>query len=135
MPSVVLLPAPLWPSRPKISPLCTSSERSCTAGLPAKAFRKQRSSIIGKVNISIVTEGGFPVASDRMQLLSFGSMSAGGASPLNGDYFPMLLGAMPDFSGVSTVGIIGLVLFVVLFIYIPLISIGTWIASKIVGAN
>jgi hypothetical protein len=62
-------------------------------------------------------------------------MLVGGASPLGGDYFPMLLGAMPGFGGVSTVGIIGLVLFVVLFIYIPLISIGTWIASKIVGAN
>ena len=40
MPSVVLLPAPLCPSRPKTSPFRTSNESPWSAGFPRQAFFK-----------------------------------------------------------------------------------------------
>ncbi len=46
IPNVVLLPAPLWPSRPKISPRSTVSERSRSAGLPLKDFDRFFNSIM-----------------------------------------------------------------------------------------
>ena len=48
MPMVVLFPAPLWPSRPKICPFGTSSERSSTTNLWPKNLRTFRSSITGQ---------------------------------------------------------------------------------------
>ena len=35
----VVLPAPLWPMKPQISPGATASERSLTATLPRYSFR------------------------------------------------------------------------------------------------